>query len=80
MIGHDAAGALELWHLLYSGIEGSRAMQAFFGGELAELLAHLEAYGSFSSCVVMGRDLFRFFLRREAGWILVMISGVSRCS
>ncbi len=47
MIGHDAAGALELWHLLYSGIEGSRAMQAFFDGELAELLAHLTAYGSF---------------------------------
>lgn len=34
----------------------------------------------FSSCVVMGWDLFRFFLRGEAGWILVIVSGVSRCS
>ena len=47
MIGHDAAGALELWHLLYSGIEGGRALQTFFGEELAKLLAHLAAYGSF---------------------------------
>ena len=34
----------------------------------------------FSSCVVMGGDLFRFILRGETGWILVMVSGVSRCS
>ena len=31
----------------------------------------------FSSCVVMGWDLFRFSLRGEAEWIIVM---VSRCS